>query len=134
MYAIPDSRSPAKAGLRRRACQLPDFRYPLCVAPGLSSILLALYFGCGIAMVFGMRLAERYGVGDDDASESLYQHWLGWLIGYETVSSLFGPEDQDDEPTPWIVERIADLLLILFGPAMFVLVGLMVLFRRLMGR
>ena len=101
---------------------------------GASAILVALYFGFGIAMVLGMRLADRYGLGDDDASESLYQHWLGWLIGYETVSSIFGPADEDDEPTPWIVERIADLLLILFGPAMFVLVGLMVLFRRLMGR
>ncbi len=92
-------------------------------------------------MVCGMRIADRYGIGDDDASESLYQHWLGWLIGYDTVGMLFGSDSEDaedeaddDQPTPWIVERIADLLLILFGPAMFVIVGIMVLFRKMLGR
>lgn len=101
---------------------------------GLSGFLVALYLGFGIAMVLGMRIADRYGLGDDDASESLYQHWLGWLIGYETVSSIFGPTEDDDQPTPWIVERISDLLLVLFGPAMFVIVAMLVLFRKMMGR
>jgi len=85
-------------------------------------------------MLLGMRIADRYGLGDDRETESMYQHWLGWLIGYDTVSSIFGADEEEDEPTPWIVERIADLFLILFGPAMFVIVALMVLFRRLTGR
>jgi hypothetical protein len=105
------------------------------VDTGLSSFLVALYFGFGIAMVLGMRIADRYGLGDDDASETLYQHWLGWLIGYDMVAGIFGEQAEEDaEPTPWIVDRLADIFLILFGPAMFVIVGLMVLFRRMTGR
>ena len=88
-------------------------------------------------MVLGIRLAERLGLGEEREHDGLIQHWLGGLIGHETTSEILesGDEwDDDDEPTPWLVERLTDLLLLLFGPAILVIFSLMMLFRMLAGR